>query len=191
MMEFLTQAQKKIMLISGGVLLAFLLFIFIVYTPSKNAVRSIKTELEGIDSQIQAVEVFLSSAGSMADGLERLKERDQYLIDKFPSREEAALQMLSGFAKKLNIEVISVAPGPKEDFLYGNSEKVEIEAKTCRRLLVVLEMKGSYKDLVKYIETIKESLPAYVVIERLKILKNKEDLPKLMITVEMSLYLLS
>ncbi len=187
----LTQAQNKIMLISGGVLLAFLFFIFAIYAPSKNAMGSIKAELEGIDSQIQAVDAFLSGAGSMADGLERLKARDQYLINKFPPKEEAALQMLSGFAKKLNIEVASIAPQPKEDFLYGNSEKVEIESKACQRLLVVLEMKSSYKDLVKYIETIRESLPAYAVTERLKIVKNKEDLPDLRVALEMSLYLLS
>lgn len=187
----LTQAQKKILLISGGVLLAFLIFIFVVYVPSKNAARSIKSELEGIDSQIQVVEVFLSSAGSMSGGLERLKERDQYLIDKFPPKEEAALQMLSGFAKKLNMEVASIVPQPKEDYVYGNSGKVEIEGKTCQRIPVALEIKGSYKNLVEYIETIRGSLPAYVVIEKLKIVKNKEELSKLKIVLDMSLYLLS
>jgi len=187
----LTQAQKKILLISGAVLLVFLAFIFAVYVPSKNSARSIKSELEGIDSQIQVVEAFLSSAGSMAGGLERLKEKDQYLIDKFPPKEEAALQMLSEFAKKLNIEVASVTPAPKEDFIYGNSEKVEIEGKACQRVPVALELKGSYKNLVQYIETIRESLPAYVVLEKLKIVKNKEGLPKLKIVLDMSLYLLS
>ena len=76
-------------------------------------------------------------------------------------------------------------------FLDENNQKVEIEEKTCELVPVTIEMKCFYKDLVKYIETLKKSLPAFISIERLRINKDKSGIPRLNIVLDLNLYLLS
>ena len=99
--------------------------------------------------------------------------------------------MLSNFAKMLNIELLSVKPQSKAVFVNDDGRPVEAEGKTCRVVPVSLGMRCSFRDLLRYLETVEKSLPAFVTVERLRVERDKTDVLKLNILLDLNLYLLS
>lgn len=188
----LSPSQKKIIVISLIVISVFLTFWLFIYLPSKNTVRRIRSELINVETQIKEIEALIGEAKSIDEGIRLLKAKSQELNNKFPQREEDSLKMFSDMAKKLNIELISIRPQPKKEFLDADDRKVEIGGGTCLTILVSMEMKCFYKDLVKYLQALKESSDmAFITFEKLQINKDKSGTPKLNITLDLKLYLLS
>lgn len=188
----LSPSQKKIVIISLIVIAVFLIFWLFIYSPTKFTVQRYKSELISQESQIEEIEAVIGEAKTMDEGIRLLKARYQELNNKFPQGGEDSLRILSDIAKKLNIELISIRPQPKREFLDENNQKVEIEGATCLIIFVSIEMKCFYKDLVKYIQTLKESSGlTFVTFEKLRISKDKSGTPKLNITLNLNLYLLS
>ena len=190
-MDKLTLAQKKIIIASLAALAVFIVFIFFVYAPSKKTMAKVKNELEAVESSIAEIESLTKDSRSMEEGVNLLKERSEKLANKFTSKKEDALKMFSELAQKLNVEIVALTPQPKAMFLDENGAKTEIEGKICQRLSATLEIRSTYKSLVGYIEVLKESLPAYCVIERLSIHKPAADSAQLSAVLEMNLYLLT
>ncbi len=188
----LSPSQKKIIIISLIVIAVFLIFWLFIYSPTKCSVQRYKRELISQESQIKEIEAVIGEAKTMDEGIRLLKARYQGLNNKFPQKEEDSLRMFSDIAKKLNIEIISIRPQPKREFLDEDNQKVEIEGATCLTVLVTIEMDCFYKDLVKYIQALKEASGlAFVTLEKLQITKDKSGTPKLNIVLDLSLYLLS
>jgi hypothetical protein len=147
--------------------------------------------LSSIEAQLREVEIIFGQAKTVDEGMKSLGERYWELNKKFPQEEEEALKMLSVLARNLNIEIVSVKVDPKIIFLDENSQEVEIEGKTCQVAHATIEMRCFYKDLVKYIGTLKKNLPAFINIERLGIVKDKSGMPRLNIILGLNLYFLS
>ena len=175
-----------VVIIAGFVVLGFL-----VYSPIKGKVSGLRGDLTNIDSQIKQIETTVDPHRTVEEERKILEERCAKLNSKFPAKEEESLRMLSDFARKMNISVLSTRSQPKTSFLDADKQKVEISGKICQKILVTMEMKGSYKDFLKYLETLKESLPAYLTIERLRMSKDSSGMPVLNINLDINLYLLS
>ena len=120
-----------------------------------------------------------------------LETRYKELNSKFPEKEEGALGALSDLAKKHKIEIRSIRSQPKSFFLDENAQKIEIDGKVCQIFLVSMEIRTSYRDLVEYIDALKEYLPAYVTIESMRINKEASGSLKLNVALDLALYLLS
>ena len=191
MIKKINPAQKRIVLISTAAILTFFIFWFLLYTPIKGGVGRLKKDLTDIDSQIKQIEKVVDRHRTIDEEMKSLEERYAQISSKFPSKEEEALGMLSDFARKLDLSVLSVRSQPKMPFVDADKQKAEIDGKTCQKFLVTLEIKGSYKDFLAYLETIKELLPAYLTVERLQISKDLSGSPGLNINVDFNLYLLS
>ena len=172
-------------------MLAFLIFWRFIYLPMKNDMIKKKIELSGVESQIKQIETIFGKTSTEGESIRFLRERFQGLDNKFPTKEEAALKKLSDFAKKLNVEIISLKPNPKEMLTDENDSQIKIEGKTCQRVFLTLNMRCNYEDLVKYIESVKADLPAFVTIEKIKINKSKSERTRLNVVLEINLYLLS
>ena len=106
---------------------------------------------------------------------------------KFPEKEEESLRILSDIARNLNIEIISISPKPKRVFEAAG----RVEEKICQFISVSMEMRGTYFNLVKYIESLKKDLPAFLSIEELRIKKERIEGSLLNIMLTFKLYLLS
>ena len=191
MIKKVSSTQKMIIIISLIVILVFLFFWFLIYLPSKKEVTRIKSQLSDLNNQIRQIEAITSQTTLTDEGIRIIRQRHQQLIDKFPQKEEESLRMLSDLAGNLNVELVSIKPQPKTVFLDQNKNAVEIEGRVCQKVYVSIEIKSLYKDLVKYIQTIKESLPAFISIEKLNIGKDRLQAPKLKVLLELNLFLLS
>lgn len=186
-----SQSQKKIITISLLVVVVFLVFLFFIYLPSRDTVIKIKSELLSCENQIQEIKTIVSGVKSQGEGIRILKEKLKGLDNKFPSKEEEASKMLSALARKVNIEIISVKLESKKELIDENNNKIGIEEKTCQSILVSMEIKCPYKDLISYIRALKESLPALVTVEALRISKDGPQPLTLNVTLTLNLYILS
>lgn len=190
-MKDISPSQKKVVGITAmAVLIAVLTGIFL-YVPTLQKVGLLKNELMVAQNQIEQIEAAVGSEQSIAEGIKLLKDRYSALDIKFPSQEEEALKLVSELARAHNISIITMKFQPKAEFLDVENKKVDIEGKICRILPVSIELTSSYKDLGQYIEILKESLPAYVTIERLNIRKELGAASNLRVTLDLNLYLLS
>ena len=99
--------------------------------------------------------------------------------------------MLSHLTRDLNIELVSIRPQQKRACLDENRKEIEIEGKIMRTLSVSIGLRCFYKDLAKYLKALRENLPVFITIERLNIKKGRTDSPRLNVTLDVKLYLLS
>jgi len=185
----LTPAQKKIAL---SALVMFLLFFCVwlfLYLPSRNMLRSLKARLDAAQDEIARIQELLGRGVTVEQGLSALKARHQALAAQFPAAEEEAIKVFSDTAKRLNIEVYSIKAEPPRLFLIGK-EKISIEGKDCYHTPVSLQMRCSYEQFLEYTADIKESLPALLTIEKLKITRSAPGAKELNIELVFNLYLL-
>lgn len=187
----MSKSQIKIIIVAFIVVSVFLLFVLLVYRPAKDKVKLIKAELSSLNSQIVYIEGLIGKDKPLHVGIELLQEKLQELEYKFPQKEEETLKQLSDLARKLNIEVITTSPQPKKDFLDENNKMKKIEGKVFRTVVVGLKIQCFYKDLVKYVESLKKDISTFVSIEKLKIDKSASGGSKLGVTLQINLYILS
>ena len=184
-----TPAQKKIALIGlVFVLLFFCLWLFL-YLPGRNTLRGLVAQLDATQNQISEIEGILGSAVTLEQGMVSLKDRDEALSSQFPGKEEGALKVFSDLAKELDIELVSIKSEPLRPFLI-DKEKLRIEDSVCLCVPVLLEIKCTYGDFIKYSEALQESLPALITVEKLQITRDKGDPKELNIAINFNLYLL-
>lgn len=192
LIKLITVSQKKIIIRGLIALLVFLILWVFVYSPSKNQVKAIKLKLLNIESEIKGIEAMAGGATIRGETIKSMRQRLQALKDKFPAEEEGALSMLSDFAQKLNIELISIKPQPKKIFLDEHGKEIVIEGRVPQTVFVSLRLRCSYEDLVKYIEVLRQDLPGFITVERLNISKDRSGkTARLDAVLNFNLYFLS
>ncbi len=117
------------------------------------------------------------------------EERLRILEAKFPAVEEESLKVLADAAKQEGLELVSLTPHPKEIFLDKNGQPVVVEGKACYQVFVTLDAKGSFRNVVRYLEQLKAS-PLFATVERLSVVKEKPEDTVLVVGLDMRVYLL-
>lgn len=186
----ITENQKKIIIISCAGFLVFLLLWIFLYLPAAKEIRKLKGELASVQQQINVIESFLSGSQNRDQALRLLKEKQQYLSNRFPQKEEGSLKLIPEFARQNKIQVISLAPGAKTEFLDKSGKQLIIDGKTAYYLPITMEMNGFYKDLVRYLLELKNNLPAFASVISLSVKKIDQSSGKVRANVEFNLYLL-
>ena len=190
-MKKITATQRKIILLTAIVALAFSAVWFFVYLPERNRLHQFKEQLADVESQIRQVQGDAQANKAVEEKIKFLQERYKYVETKFPPKEYEALRLLSDFARKVNVNILSIRSEPKEIFLDEAQQKIEVEGKVCQRLPVSVELKCRYQDMLAYLEMLEDFLPAYVTVEGLRIRKDEAGSFKLDMTLDLNLYLLS
>ena len=190
-MQNLTRSQQKIIIVTVAVIVVFFIVWLLLYIPTTNGMNQYKIELNGVQSQIQQIEMTFGQGKSIEEGMRLLTERYRQLDAKFPLKEEEGLRLLSDMARQLNVEIVSTKLQPKKEFEDSSHTKVQIDGKTCQELKITIDVRSTYKDLVEYIKTLKEQLPVYITVENLKINKASREVSPLNVTLEINFYLLS
>lgn len=186
----ITENQKKIIILGCIFFSGFLSLWIFVYLPASKEIRNLKSELALTERQIQEIELLLSGSENRDEAIRQLKQRQQYLSNRFPSREEESLRIITEFARKNNIEVISLQPGSKAEFLDEAGKQMVIDGKIANYLPIMMELRCFYKDLVKYLLELKNNLPAFVSVASLNIKKDNPLTGLLRVSVNFNLYLL-
>ncbi|MCM8771087.1 MAG: hypothetical protein NC936_04390 [Candidatus Omnitrophica bacterium] len=150
----------------------------------------IKPQAQLLEWQVKTAERILDKTKIPQAAAKFLRDRYQKLNNKLMQKEEKSMALLSEFARRLNIEIISVKPQGKTTLLDEYKEKVEFQGKVCQFIPVSLHMRGFYKDLVKYLDLLDESLPAFFTVEKLQLIRMAPKSPRLDIEMEINIYTL-
>ena len=113
------------------------------------------------------------------------------LQSRLPPDEKESLKMLSEFAQKHKITIVTLKADARTDFPDGKKLEDNFAGKTCFTIPVSIIMTGKYEDLVQYLQEIRTVLPAYAVIEKMEIHKDSTGIDQLNATLNLNLYLVS
>ncbi len=187
----MTLAQKKIIFIALIIAIASLGLWFIIYLPAKTTLRQTQDEFLKAEGQIKEIEAIVRRANTAVEAMKLLKEKYRRLDNKFSSRQEEALKILSEPARRVNVEIISVNPKPQAVFVDKENQKISIDGKTCRVVPVSMEIRCFYKDLVKYIDALNQAPPVYITAQKILTKREGPVTAMLDIKLELNLYYLS
>jgi len=187
----LSRNQKKIFIISSVAGSLFILAVLLFYLPALKNISNLKRDLTDAQRQIQEINAMIGTAKTMGEGIIALKEKADFLNKKFPDKEEGSIRLLSEYARKLGIELVSISPGNKTGILNDSGKQITIEGRIYQKLPIYLELDCSYKDLLLYLEALREQLPAFISIESLEISKDTGATVKVKAAINLELYLLS
>ena len=190
-MKKLSHPQEKTILAALIIALIFLAVWFFVYLPERNRLHQLKEQLSAVEHQIRQVQGTADTNKAIEERIKTLQARHQFMESKFPAQEYAALRLLSDFARKVNMDILSIRSEPKEIFLDEAQQKIDVEGRVGQKLPVSVELKCRYQDMLTYLEMLEDFLPAYVTVEGLRIRKNEDESFKLDMTLNLNLYVLS
>ncbi len=179
-------SQRKILFFALLIVCGFSTAWFLAYIPAKKKINQLSGDLKNIEDQIKQIEAMVDQDKKMGEGIKLLEERHSALSSKFPSREEEALTALFDLASKRNIEIVSI----KSQAKISCQQNMSVEGKKCYEIPLSLMMKGNYKDFVDYIGLLRESLPAFITFDKLRIVRQTTGALMLEISLEIRLYLL-
>lgn len=187
----ISPGQKKIIFTAFILAAVFLSLWIFLYLPRQAQAIRMKAELLQAEKQIGEIEEIMAKGKISGKGIELLKERYHRLRDKFPRQEEVPVIMLGSLARRYNIKVASSTPQPRRAYLDENQQSLIIEGRSCQVVSVSLEAKTTYKDLLRYLQALRESFPAFTTVERLKITRDEAAAGKINVYLEINIYLLS
>ncbi|MDD5044319.1 MAG: hypothetical protein PHG51_02070 [Candidatus Omnitrophica bacterium] len=150
----------------------------------------VRPEAYFAESQVKAVEKILAQTKTPQASAKFLKDRFQALSSKLYQREDRSIILLSEFARRLNIEIVSIVPQAKSPLLRENGEKIELSGRTLQAAAVSIRIKCFYKDLVRYLDMVDDNLPNFATVEKLKINRVAPKSPRLDIVLDINLYTL-
>jgi len=179
------------MIISVSAFLLFLFFWLFLFMPAHKQVAALKNELILADQQIQSIELLLAGAQSQDQVVRLLKEKQRYLSNKFPQKEEEGLRLIPELARKMDIDIISLLPGTRTELLDASNKQIAIENRAVSYLPVTLELSCYFKDLVKYAIELRTTFPAFTSINSLDIKREGQTSGKIRANIKFNLYLLN
>ncbi len=173
----ITKPQKKILFYAViGAVVLFLFWIFL-YLPSRREAQEFQFRLEKVEKQLNNVKEIEEVKEAIAKGytytqtMEDFKSQLAALMGSIATEEETSLDYISSSARKLNLEILSIKPVAKKLLLDKNEKRIKITGADCLRLPVNLRLKGNYKAIGKYIESLRKDSPSLTTIENLEINK--------------------
>jgi hypothetical protein len=186
----LTVNHKKIFILSFMALFILLFSWLILYLPGEKRISILKQELIATQQQIRTIEMLLAGSPNKDEAIRLLKLKQQYLNNKFPREEAESLRLIPEFARKGNIEVISLQSGLKTELRDESGKQKIIENRIVNYLPITMEVRCFYKDLVKYLQEIESQLPAFIRVISLAVSKDSQFTGKVWARIELNLYLL-
>lgn len=180
--------QQKILLASGLIFLGIIVVFFGLYRPMHKKAFVLKMELMNLKRQIHDIEKVAVAFSDKEAGIKELKNRSQALDAQFISDEEAGYRIISGLAKKQGVEIVSLQPEAKVDYMDADGQRVAADNKLASKVPVLVELKGSYKDVVAFVDALEHSTELFVTFDGIKI--TKSDF-KILVVLNITLYLLS
>jgi|GEM_PF-4847787 len=180
--------QQKILLASGLILLGVIVVWFGLYRPMYNRAFVLKAKLANLERQIHDIEAVTVAFVDKEVGIKELEKRSQALDAQFLSDEEAGYKIISGLAKKQGVEIVSLQPEPKVDYMDAGGQRLAADNKLSSKVPVTVELKGSYKDVVAFVDALEHSSELFVTFDGIKI--TKSDF-KVLAVLNITFYLLS
>lgn len=187
----ITQSQRKILIGIALGLLAFLIVWATFYRPMHNKVRVLKSEVVDAEQLVRQIEANIGTSVFQEEGFRQIKEKFDLLKKRFPSKEEDGIKTIYALARKIDIEVISLQPASKENCADESGHPVSVDGRVCTKVPLLVEIKGAYKDVIRFLEGLEDSSSLFASVESVKVGKGEAGTAKVLVSLTLNLYLLS
>ena len=154
-----TKFHKNIIIAAAIVGLLFILFLVLVYLPSKNKINKLNAEIFAVQAEISRIRGGLDKNKSMEQNIIGLNEKLKDINVKLPPKEEIILRELTDAAKKFGIEVVSMSPEKKKVVTDIDGSPVRVKDYFVKEMSVSMTAKTYYKKLGDFLIYIRENFP--------------------------------
>lgn len=178
---------KKIPLAHAVVGLIFFAGLIANFSARQEAAR-VDRELVALKKQISHS---LGQALSLEQALKDIQKSMQAWEKKLPPREEDVISAVTAAAKEQRMDLLSIHSLPKTVYLGEDNLPISVDGKTCYQVVMSLDLKGNYHQLVNYVEAMERKIPVVFTIEQMQINKIAAEPGRLSIKITFKLYLLA
>ncbi len=158
--------------------------------PLRNRLNALKLEISTHRTQVGQIREMMGNAATVEEGKQNMMEKVQYFEKKFPDEEFDSLNMITELARAQRLTVVLVNSTPRRPLTDQSLQAVVVEGRTLDEILVSIQLKGYFKDFLKYLEVLREEMPAFVTTERFRITRDNPSTYLLNFNVDIKLYLL-
>jgi len=186
----ITRTQQKIMVAGIIVLVVFVLFILWVYLPARREFAALKSQVQGLEGQIQEIDKLVARNFSPEQVSAALMRKYQDAQRKFPDSEGPSVVLISDYARRFGLAVDSIEVGNQQLFLDSGGNKITVGNNTCYAVNATVSLRGNYDNLIKYLGILKKVMPAFISINGFNIAKYEVSPYRLKIRLDLTFYLL-
>lgn len=129
-------------------------------------------------------------AASLEEALKNVQREMHFWEGRFPSREEEVLRMINGAAKEGKVDLQSIHSLPRSPALGEDNMPFLVGEKTCQQVVISLDLKGTYSDLIRYLELLRKKLNVVYIIEQARLSKVSPDTSELRLKLTLKIFLL-
>lgn len=180
--------QQNILLMSGIILGAILIFWILIYSPRHSQMTKLKAELSTIEKEIENIQKMTGGKDSLDTLIIKCSNKLKEYELKLPDKEEATLRELAVQADKMGIRVMSISPQGKVD----SKCQVNIEGCKCKEMKISMQLTTSYRKIGEYLGIVQDKFPSLIKINEIKLKKEGEErgISKLSVSLNITLYML-
>lgn len=183
--------QIKIFIVAAAMMITFYIIWNYVYIPVKKDFKKNSEELVSVSQRVKAVEGFIPMGETTGEQIKKMKADLEALTKKLPTDEEESLNMFTEFMRQLDIRVESTNISNRKFLLDDQNTKMIVDGQNVEILLITFRLKSDYEGVVRLITQMRESIPAFVSVERVTIDAAREENEKLSVILDVNMYLLA
>ncbi|MBN1406045.1 MAG: type 4a pilus biogenesis protein PilO [Candidatus Omnitrophica bacterium] len=186
----ISQPQKKILSYTAAGAAIIVVFVLLAHLPANARVRKLQAQADAANRQLNetkkigAVKDAISKGYFYTQSIDSLKKDLESMRKKLPAEKEAPLQYIGTSATKFGLELLFIKPLTEKPVIDENERPLKIKDSECLQLPVNLKIKGGYKSIGIYIESLEENSPFLITVSSLDINK---VLDKGVLTADMTL----
>jgi len=181
-MKRITKEQKKIIYISGIVILALILFWALVHAPQKRRLAAIKSDLQRAEAQIAEISTLMQGR-ELTEAVQELNLKFKESARLLTPEDEDVIAYLSEEARDLEIEVKDITPSGRQ------SLQKQVAGFDIEELAISMNLVCEFKELGEYLNTLRDNFPVLIEVRELKVQGEGEGRPALDISLKISAYL--
>jgi hypothetical protein len=185
-----TPAQCVIFVWAAALVVVAMLFFHFLYRPAYDRLQDEKDLVELLGDHLRWVTQTLDTVPDPQRVFEYFAAQDREFDRRFPDVEQKSLLAITEYAHKFQVRLERVHAEAAQDVLGPRGAKVTADNKRCVGVRVAMNFKSDYFNLVKYLETLRKVVPAYMVVEKMEIDNMPASVPKLEGKIDLILYLL-
>ena len=171
----LTKAQKKIIIISLGGLLLFLLAWFFIYSPQNKMVNSIEHKLASTEANIAEI-ISITEGRDLGETVRDLRSKLNSLNNQLPKRDEVIVAALTEVARDLDIKINNIS--------FSNRDSIDrqVSGFKIEKIPITMRLICEYRNLGQFLNLLRADFPILIKVERLNI-SAEEGKPNLLNSV--------
>jgi len=186
----ITYSQIMIFVWGFSIMLGIALFYQFVDGPIDSRVSDIQDKADLVEGRLNWMTQIMDLIKDPGKVLEHFRESDRDLRRRFPDAAEKSLLMLTDYANKFGVRVERIQPEKSRRVVNARGGILGADEKICYGVQVSLKFKGEYYNLIKYLDSLRKVLPAFLVVRNISIENSFSSTPKLEGNLDLSLYLL-